>query len=781
MAERRDEVVEWVGGSYPSPKDVIEHGVRTRAEVALWIIQPGGLVVNTTIGYAPMPPEAVANALTETLELPIASGNGLRVRVSDPAVADAVRRQLGATVPVVVAPTPDLDAIAAGMQRFLGRTRRPRDRGYLQRGQIPPDDVAWLFSAASELWTVAPWRFASDEQVLALDVPALGIKDACVSILGQLEESFGFVIFESFDAFARFADQMPDDGTEPDGVDMGGCLAALDFAHRRDLSKVRRREIQTHGWEVAAPDAHPHVICAEVDGTPRAETADEVRLVAACAEALAAFCRRHMDVFEDGPADTRMEAVEIHAPSGSMIAGVTAPHPALLRETSAPPPPRVGRNDPCPCGSGRKYKRCHLDTRPISASPVPSSPAQVRELDYRMMRALLTFGDVRQHALALGPNVRLTGHPEFDGPWLAFHERIGGRRLVDRFVEARHHALDPTERAWIVAQQETRLSVWEVLDVVAGTSLELRDQLTGERCRVSDEVVSRHARRGDRILARVLELAGIAIFSGVHGRPLGPSAASSVTRAVRRRLGTRARVVAPEALRVPLIETALRDAWEDACAAEVERLQNVTLANTDGHALLLTIDHFVVAEAARHEVEARIEQLAERIDDDADTAETRFNVSVASDNVAGLERISIATIEVRASTLRIETNSRERADTVRSLVEGACAPLIKHRAREHTDPRALMGQGSAPPRPAVAQSPEAMQFVLDFKRKHYATWPDQQLPALDGMTPREAVTRHAMRRRVALLLEDMEHAEEALPDGERFDFGELRAGLGLDR
>ena len=23
--------------------------------------------------------------------------------------------------------------------------------------------------------------------------------------------------------------------------------------------------------------------------------------------------------------------------------------------------PKVGRNDPCPCGSGRKYKKCCLD------------------------------------------------------------------------------------------------------------------------------------------------------------------------------------------------------------------------------------------------------------------------------------------------------------------------------------------------------------------------------------------------------------------------------------
>ncbi len=24
--------------------------------------------------------------------------------------------------------------------------------------------------------------------------------------------------------------------------------------------------------------------------------------------------------------------------------------------------PRVGRNDPCPCGSGKKYKKCHMLT-----------------------------------------------------------------------------------------------------------------------------------------------------------------------------------------------------------------------------------------------------------------------------------------------------------------------------------------------------------------------------------------------------------------------------------
>ena len=32
-------------------------------------------------------------------------------------------------------------------------------------------------------------------------------------------------------------------------------------------------------------------------------------------------------------------------------AGTAQPQPAV--------PQKIGRNDPCPCGSGKKYKKCH--------------------------------------------------------------------------------------------------------------------------------------------------------------------------------------------------------------------------------------------------------------------------------------------------------------------------------------------------------------------------------------------------------------------------------------
>ncbi len=34
---------------------------------------------------------------------------------------------------------------------------------------------------------------------------------------------------------------------------------------------------------------------------------------------------------------------------------VSEEHPGTLRNTA----PKIGRNDPCPCGSGKKYKKCH--------------------------------------------------------------------------------------------------------------------------------------------------------------------------------------------------------------------------------------------------------------------------------------------------------------------------------------------------------------------------------------------------------------------------------------
>ena len=58
------------------------------------------------------------------------------------------------------------------------------------------------------------------------------------------------------------------------------------------------------------------------------------------------------------------EAIEVKA---SQMANLTYTHPnedgSVTQHTDSSPlaqaVPRVGRNDSCPCGSGKKYKLCH--------------------------------------------------------------------------------------------------------------------------------------------------------------------------------------------------------------------------------------------------------------------------------------------------------------------------------------------------------------------------------------------------------------------------------------
>jgi preprotein translocase subunit SecA len=37
----------------------------------------------------------------------------------------------------------------------------------------------------------------------------------------------------------------------------------------------------------------------------------------------------------------------------------TEPQETAVKRTPVQAGPKIGRNDPCPCGSGKKYKSCH--------------------------------------------------------------------------------------------------------------------------------------------------------------------------------------------------------------------------------------------------------------------------------------------------------------------------------------------------------------------------------------------------------------------------------------
>ncbi len=57
----------------------------------------------------------------------------------------------------------------------------------------------------------------------------------------------------------------------------------------------------------------------------------------------------------------------------------------------------VGRNDPCPCGSGKKYKRCH-GALTIATDPKRTRAAELKAVDKDLTARLL--GRNSGHVLA---------------------------------------------------------------------------------------------------------------------------------------------------------------------------------------------------------------------------------------------------------------------------------------------------------------------------------------------------------------------------------------------
>ncbi|MFZ2235210.1 MAG: SEC-C metal-binding domain-containing protein, partial [Dokdonella sp.] len=72
-----------------------------------------------------------------------------------------------------------------------------------------------------------------------------------------------------------------------------------------------------------------------------------------------------MEAEQKRQAEQQARSLQFKHDDASIVAGLAAEGggEALASSASAAPTlrdgPKVGRNDPCPCGSGKKYKQCH--------------------------------------------------------------------------------------------------------------------------------------------------------------------------------------------------------------------------------------------------------------------------------------------------------------------------------------------------------------------------------------------------------------------------------------
>lgn len=784
--------LEWVGGRLTTPFYITEDDPY-RPEVVLWLELPNDLIVSYRLIDPKEPPVSFGETLLDAITSPMAGPPRRpgRIRVADARLAAEVK-EAAPDIEVVVAATPELDRILPLMAESMP-DEGDDGMSYFEEGRISAEAVDSLFHAAQLLYKISPWKAVDDSQVLRLDIPALGVEGACVSVIGALGVSLGFIIFPSYSAFERFYSIAEAGGLSEGPLDLGSATLSLNFERGADLPTSMRREVAEHGWPVADPMAYPLVRYVDRDGVLRPLAERDISVVSACATSLSTFFLKHGSLLEREAFEPVCESffdkndLEVRFTFPYRAAPLFAVNDPHLSGPTERRKGRVGRNAPCPCGSGKKYKKCCLGKEEASKAAA-RTPATLHEMDYRIVEEIMDFaarrfGDAWVRAAEDFDDPKAAAQLFF--PWSVYHFVIDGKPVAQWFVEEQRHRLSGTDLEWLGAQQASWVSLWEVTEAAPGLSLTLKDLLSEEERTVHEIRGSKSLVKRDVLLCRIVDYHGLSVLSGTHPRPLPPLHAAEIVRRIRGRL-RRKRAVPVERLQDENIGRYMIACWEEAVEdLDLHRSVPPRLRNTDGDDLLLTVDHFKFDPAVRLKIQGRLASLEGVEAPEPEEPDQAYVFTVPGNAMhRSWENTVVGRALVLKGRLRLETNSLKRADALRERVEAACGDLILHRAREHSDPS---GQLQHPEkRPDISEEAyeippaEANALVREFKGKHYADWADKPLPALNGKTPREAVRTKAGRAQVELLLKDGENLEARMPEEQRFDFSVIRRELGLD-
>jgi len=178
--------------------------------------------------------------------------------------------------------------------------------------------------------------------------------------------------------------------------------------------------------------------------------------------------------------------------------------------------PKPGRNDPCWCGSGKKYKKCHLaadedDARAATSVDAQLFPRVLEDIMSTVMDKLNRADAGAAHNLFFDCDPGMIDLDEDDQTtfmqWtmLDFRAPSTGRTAIEEYLRRRGGRLPEKERSLVDAFRSARYSLWEVQRVDRGRGVEVKDYFAGDTLFVGDVYCSRDAAVGDCILGYLFQ------------------------------------------------------------------------------------------------------------------------------------------------------------------------------------------------------------------------------------------------------------------------------------
>ena len=484
-----------------------------------------------------------------------------------------------------------------------------------------------------------------------------------------------------------------------------------------------------------------------------------------------------------------------------------------------------GRNDPCPCGSGKKYKLCCLKAEMDSLeSPAELTWRRVRRaLDaFKMAETLLdfvtaTYGpvtvDEAWEQFMVWPNENdfrpFSVHSPHIGlfmSWL-FHAwapdphqttvedvALYHRRPTEAFLDL-HPRIDPLVRRYLAACLEAPFSFHEVISSESGLGFRARDVFTGGELEVTERSASQTLQPHDILFGQLVPIDGIVMLESCSPFGLTPDCKLLI---LDMRDAIRAQVEEIKAKEVREYELEVRELYLSLVRHVLEP-KRPELRNTDREPLVLQrlvfeIDSAERAfEALKHLAQGASEgELASAIERTPQGELRRAEIpwtKRGNTRQKNRKNIVLGYIRIEDQRLVCEVNSVKRARKLRALIERSLGEHAHYRATEIQSVERLLSEAQDRPRKRsetgdesaeLMTKPEVQAQLRAMFAAHYEDWASERLPALGDRTPLEAVRSPGGRERVEALLVDIERRSAGLmvpPDPATFR--RLRERLGL--
>ena len=479
---------------------------------------------------------------------------------------------------------------------------------------------------------------------------------------------------------------------------------------------------------------------------------------------------------------------------------------------------KVGRNDPCTCGSGKKYKKCCFAKE---VTPVASLTwLKMRRTEGELSSTLLKHAEkfYGREALAEAwdefslwkdvPITDLSAQPEMDNmflPWFTFNwipnnaeikeaEHLPEMPVAMHYLQTKASRLDPFQQRFIKEICSQPYSFFMVTDADPGVSLTLRDLILEREVTVHERQASTTLPKATILFTRIITMDDASIMVGCAPTAI-PSAYHNDFIDVREDMAKRN----PNYDQSFLLESdlELRTMYYE-LREELSNPALPQLRNTDGEEFQLTKLYYTLACPPRQAMEALITlSLTEnpdgclqdgKCDEHGELVSLEFPwLKKGNQQDASWDNTVMGNIVIDGNLLTIDVNSQERADITKREIESRLGNQASFRNAVIQSSEKMMEEianrpPSAKPEPQPneeLQSPEVQAMLKDMSEKHWREWLDTSIPALKDQTPREAVKTAIGKERLEALLWDFEARSGSLHSFVP-DMKAIRQELGLD-